>query len=389
MSRTAVAFGRYSMSGGRFDEAEGLPLAVLGELKNYRDLVVDVAKRLYKREHPSKKKLPSGFERQIDLRITGIKHGCVVVEMQQVRDSVPLQPDLWGDETSGYDCVEEARALINKTIEGIKIKKDPDFIGDFPPESLPCLYRVGKYLEDDEKITLAESNNTCRVDVDLEWRSLVSNSSESQFVEKNVDGKLTGLVSYDDTFKYDFLIYDTRKTITARVEGSRWDEFFQFFNNRARARMCSLSIVCKVDDDGEIESVEQTYGIEESLPPRFANRLEELSHLEKGWYDSVGGIAQGEPIVESVFKYVQSFLRIVLTNAEKQDGLIDLVIFPQVEGGIQIEWKTLDYEVDFESDGSIVAYVFDDSREEDEKNFTDHSDPEDVLNWLIGGGLND
>ena len=86
---------------------------------------------------------------------------------------------------------------------------------------------------------------------------------------------------------------------------------------------------------------------------------------------------------------MQTFLRAVLTRADELTSLVDLVIFPQIEGGIQIEWKNLDYEVDFNSDGSIVAYDFSDSREEDEKNFTDHSDPEDVLNWLIGGVSND
>lgn len=384
-----MAFGRYSMSGGRFDEAEGLPLAVLGELKNYRDLVVDVAKHLYKREHPRRRNLPSGFERQIDLRISGIEHGCVVVKMTQIRNSDPIQPDLWGEE-SEFDCVEEARKLINHTIEKMKAKKDPALIGDFPPESLSRLYRVGKYLEDDEKITLAEANNTGRVDVDSEWRSLVANSMESQLKERVVDGKLVGMSNLDEgAFKYEFLVYKTQKTISSKLDISRWDDFFQFFNNRSRAPMCSLSIVCKVDDDNEIVSVEHTYGIEGSLPDRFSARLEELSHLKKGWYDSSDNSLQGEPIADDVFKYVQAFLRAILLIAEKQNSLIDLVIFPQIEGGLQLEWKSLDFEVDFNSDGSIIAYDFGESKDDEEKEFDYSNEPEDIIKWLIGGESND
>lgn len=61
MGKSSTAFGRYSMSGGRFEEAEGLPISVLEELKNYKDLVVDVADHLYKREHPQCKKIAQWF----------------------------------------------------------------------------------------------------------------------------------------------------------------------------------------------------------------------------------------------------------------------------------------------------------------------------------------
>ena len=383
-----MAFGRYSMSGGRFDEAEGLPLAVLDELKNYRDLVVDVAKRLYKRDHPRRKSLPSGFERQIDLRIAGLKHGCVVVEMTRVQNSAPVQLDFWGDKLDP-DVVEEARKLVKETVYRIKAEKDPTAIGDFPPEAVRRLYRLGKSLEENEKITLAEPDDTGRVDVDFEWREIVSKSDKPELLEMSIDGQLIGMVAGVDRFRYKFLIYDTKREISSAVALDQWDVFRPFLDRRSRAKMCSLSVVCKVDDEGNIESIEHTYGIEESLPPKFANRMEELSHLEKGWFDSSNGVLRGAPITASVFKYVQTFLRAVLTRADELTSLVDLVIFPQIEGGIQIEWKNLDYEVDFNSDGSIVAYDFSDSREEDEKNFTDHSDPEDVLNWLIGGVSND
>lgn len=51
------------MSGGRFEEAEGLPLSAIGELKNYKDLIDDVAARLYKREHPVKESSQWVFSR--------------------------------------------------------------------------------------------------------------------------------------------------------------------------------------------------------------------------------------------------------------------------------------------------------------------------------------
>ncbi len=32
--------------------------------------------------------------------------------------------------------------------------------------------------------------------------------------------------------------------------------------------MCSLSVVCKMNDDNSIESIEQTHGIKEALPEK-------------------------------------------------------------------------------------------------------------------------
>lgn len=375
------------MSGGRFEEAEGLPLSVLGELKSYRDLVIDVAGRLYRREHPRRKNLPNGFSRKIDLRLTGIKHGCVVAEITRITQEADNQLALWNEEE--VDCVESARRLINETIKAIKLSKNPSSVGDFPPESLSHLYHLGSFLEDGEKITLAEADDTGCIDIDSEWRALVSHSNDNHLVERVIDGKLIGMSSNENTFIYDFLIYDTQKKIKAKLDINRWDEFVKFLDDRSRARMCSLSVVCKINDDGDIESIEQTYSIEETLPEKFANRMEELSHLNEGWMGVLNGVPQGSPIKEVVFKRVQSFLREVLSFVDSEPSIIDLVIFPQNDGGIQIEWKQLDYEVDFEINNTISAFNFSKPDKACEKIFSASSLPNDILNWLTEDEAND
>ena len=57
--------------------------------------------------------------------------------------------------------------------------------------------------------------------------------------------------------------------------------------------MCSLSVVCKMNDDNSIESIEQTHGIKEALPEEILNQMEELAHLEDGWYVLCDGHPQG------------------------------------------------------------------------------------------------
>lgn len=103
----------------------------------------------------------------------------------------------------------------------------------------------------------------------------------------------------------------------------------------------------------------------------------------------LNGVPQGSPIKEVVFKRVQSFLREVLSFVDSEPSIIDLVIFPQNDGGIQIEWKQLDYEVDFEIDNTISAFNFSKPDEACEKVFSASSLPNDILNWLTEDEAND
>ncbi|MDB1520732.1 hypothetical protein [Bifidobacterium adolescentis] len=382
MGKSSTAFGRYSMSGGRFEEAEGLPISVLEELKNYKDLVVDVADHLYKREHPQCKKLPNGFLKEIDLRITGIKHGCVVVELSRIQEEKE-QLLLWDED---HDCVEDARKLINETISNIKRDGDLYAAEDFPSESLPRLYRLGSYLNKNEKLTLANTDKSNSVDIDNEWRDIVARLNEkSPLVERVIDGKLIGMSSNKgETFTYDFLIYNSQKKISAKAGAEYWDKFYDFLDNRDRARMCSLSVVCKMNDDNSIESIEQTHGIKEALPEEILNQMEELAHLEEGWYGICDGHPQGLPIEEKVFRSAQLFLDGILSYAHSEPKIIDLAIFPQIDGGLQIEWKDLEFEVDFETDGTTSAFNFNKPDEDCEKVFPVDCRPKEILNWLIG-----
>lgn len=373
------------MSGGRFEEAKGLPLAVLSELDNYNKLIIDVAKRLYLRQHPSKR-LPKGFAQEIDLRITEVKTGCVVVDIERIGKDTLQQP-LFDDADMQDDYVDQARKMTTKTIKQIKSSKDCSSIGDFPAESLNRLYKMGKTLNDNEKITLSETDNSISADIDSEWASIVAAKDQPGIIETTIDGQVIGMKDEGNEFEYTFLIYDTHKKVTGKVDKEKWDAFYHFFDKQTRAKMCSLSVVCKMNDN-EIRSIVNTYNIESSLPSEFVNRLEELAGLKDGWYDVTNGIPQGKHIPDSVLARVQTFLREILTSDNFNDELIDLSIFPTIAGGIQLEWKTLDYEVSFNADDSVEAYDFDDSREDSERMFNRQDSAAAILEWLTKGDSN-
>lgn len=68
-----VPFVEMSFHGPRFD-GPGIPVDALAELVAYRELLIEVAKHLYRRSHPGQP-LPEGFADRCDLRLRYIERG--------------------------------------------------------------------------------------------------------------------------------------------------------------------------------------------------------------------------------------------------------------------------------------------------------------------------
>lgn len=90
MSKSGIV--RTRMSGGRLKEA-GLPLFILGDLAPLQDMVVDIAKWLFREEY-GRMRSPSSFN-QTHLKIAGLHSGSAVAEIdigtaRRILDGVPV-----------------------------------------------------------------------------------------------------------------------------------------------------------------------------------------------------------------------------------------------------------------------------------------------------------
>ena len=75
-------FGDLKFEGGRFEQ-EGLPLAALREVEAYRDVLVDIAKAVYFRDNPDRRRVPRGFESRFRLRLTEVRGGSVTPVLER------------------------------------------------------------------------------------------------------------------------------------------------------------------------------------------------------------------------------------------------------------------------------------------------------------------
>lgn len=144
MSENLTPFLSLHLHGARFDAGPGMPVEALTELVAYRDLVAEVARGIFLRDHPGRQRVPKRFMEGFELRIRGIDDGS----------AVPLLERAWPEEAlvSAPDTFDAARDLISAAVAAAGDGRPvPD---DFPRTALVQFNRFGTGLLDDESIEL-------------------------------------------------------------------------------------------------------------------------------------------------------------------------------------------------------------------------------------------
>lgn len=128
--------------GARFDQVT-LPLVVARDLAAYEELVVELAKHLYRRKHPDRIKVPRGFAREFSLHLdTTIQSGSAIPSLVAVFTSSMLFSQLPAE-------FHEAKELINEVIATPQGEALPD---NFPSSFYSYFNRIGRSLGEGEFI---------------------------------------------------------------------------------------------------------------------------------------------------------------------------------------------------------------------------------------------
>lgn len=142
-------FARLRLAGGRFD-SEGMPVETLGELAAYRDLVVGVAKEIFRSRHPHRQRVPRGFEDRLHLRLRTVEDGSAIPVLERALPEGTL--------LASEDEFTEARNLIEDAVAAADAQASlPD---DFPRDVLVLFNRFGQTLRADEAIELRRGTAT-------------------------------------------------------------------------------------------------------------------------------------------------------------------------------------------------------------------------------------
>ena len=124
----------------------GIDLDVLPDLLRYREILVEVAKELWRRNHPDKERLPKNFEESLSLKFYEVRHNCA---------TIPLERTVQTDAQKAFvdtseDELDDAVRLVAQTIDSVNA--DRPFPAAFPKGLAYLFGDYGKTLRDDEYI---------------------------------------------------------------------------------------------------------------------------------------------------------------------------------------------------------------------------------------------
>ena len=167
--------------------------------------------------------------------------------------------------------------------------------------------------------------------------------------------------------KYDFYNYNYAVEILTQAFPEEWDELVN----------CLESFKLSIND------LTEAGGAETKIPGKIDSTL-----YPEGWRNVK---IKGD-------LHIDFFERKIDQKQYDDEASQERIVYRFIDGhhidyykpgvGIQLEWKTLDYEVSFNADDSVEAYDFDDSREDSERTFNRQDSAAAILEWLTKGDSN-
>ncbi|MFI5458098.1 MAG: hypothetical protein ACHRXM_21905 [Isosphaerales bacterium] len=154
----------HTFQGGRFED-HGVVLDVLEDLVRYRDLLVSVAKVLWRRRNAGRERLPKNFEDSLSMKFYEVQPNCATIPLARVLPPVDERPFFPIE-----DELDEAIDLVTRTVEAAG--QDKPIPEEFPKELLELFDGYGKTLRDDEWIEQrpAGSEKPVRYDAQVHHR---------------------------------------------------------------------------------------------------------------------------------------------------------------------------------------------------------------------------
>jgi hypothetical protein len=138
----------HTFKGKRFED-HGLDLDVLPDLFAYKELLVETAKALWRRNHPDRERLPKNFQEGLALKFFKIEKGSVAVPIVREYESED-QADFWKGQPA--DELDIAVELVNAAI--VAVNDNQPLPEELPKNIIPLFGEDGKGLRDDESVEL-------------------------------------------------------------------------------------------------------------------------------------------------------------------------------------------------------------------------------------------
>lgn len=314
--------------GDRFSEHR-LPLDMIEDLSVFQEMTIEMAKVIYKEKNQDRERIPKDFTKGISFELENIAEGSTIPKVVLITALSGLFPQ------ENVTYFEEAKDRI---IEVVQSAADDTNINSHAPDFiLKYFSRFGKKLGEDEFIEFNPYGEKKAKFTKESRKKIIKASSKAN--EYNEEVKLRGLISEMDFPKMSFtidLVNGQRLTSSYNSDNQAVLKNALFsFTEHVQKKIIIESTVRfnKTDNIIKIESLESISELEDLDIPY---RLEEISYLKSGWFDS-----DSESFNMTQLRWLSSEFD------DKFDPKLPLPnTFPTPETDIQFEWSSENIEAD-------------------------------------------
>jgi hypothetical protein len=351
------AFVSLALTGARFEQL-GMPVDTLPELAAYRELLIQVARAVFRRRYPGRVRVPRGFAESFQLRLLEVRKGSAVPVLERTRQD-PSDPLF----VAHGDIFEDARDVIEDTIRELStMGRTPE---SFPEFALADLGRFGRTLQPGEAIHIGKpGGRSPAIYTQLTRRAFLKSRGQLFPAEASVSGVITEISVERSTFtlrvsdRLVFCSYEPNNFETIRSnlkppssEGSEVTvEGFAFVDAEDEpVRFPIVSRIFSSESDSELDDSVDTPPVATPVTGRDLSdllaRLDEIAALEVGWLDG-----EGAKIDRTVISNVRRLLSTLADNPSPR-----VCVYPTEAGGVQLEWTNgpIESSLEFLTEGQV------------------------------------
>lgn len=328
-------FVKLTFDGRRFAD-HSIPVELLAEFAAFQQLIFKVARELFLKRFPDRKRLPNGFPEAAQLRLASTEENCFTGHLIRARPAVLPEPldFTWFDRARDVSI-----AALGSVASGHTLPED------FPREALALLASLGKRLDDDESLTIRHGSAAGKIDLASRGRLAAMTKRPLERLE-TVEGEVEEV--YDGTSKF----------VLRTLSGERVEVSFDLVDRDEVVLALQFRPIALVSVHGqmiagtpkkmkpdELELIEHARS-DDVL--KAWNRLETFKNIEHGWLEGEGQAPS--PKALSVARGVLARLMV---------GDVDLPrprIYPTPEGDVQAEWVLGRWAADvtFKADDGLI-----------------------------------
>lgn len=330
---TITPFLRPRLCGVRFREG-AIPLDILKDIAVFEEMVIEVAKWRFLKEHPDRQRSPRGFTKGIELKLIKIEEGSAIPEIGLDLHTLTL-PGLPPPNQRFFDQAREA--IVNAIDAAEQNRPIVDYL---PEECLGYFDRIGRSLRDEEWMEFSTSLHPTPVRLTKEIRrTLILASSRLQELTEEVTLRGSIPEADQDNMTFELQLINGRK-LTGPMYDQHLDVIIEAFNGYKRGIRVLLRGIGRYNRQNRLlglDSVEHITILDALDVPA---RLDELRELKDGWLEGKGTA----PVHDGLDWFALLFERYY------PDDLPLPFIYPTAEGGVQAEWSLANNEISLDVD---------------------------------------